>query len=181
MTKSEIRINDEVRMTKKLGIESIAKLFRRIKKSYNTKARPGGLICKYGHYRGCHVLKLQKAAWTNDRMSAAANESGVFFSIWVSGDSPRWGRAMYNIHALKLRELKGYRLTSRAFAAEFRRRFAKVKGVWPNVGMDFGPQTLMAGWIEVGKGFEAKIVGLMRKFDGVSGSIDEMLARRPGE
>ena len=55
---------------------------------------------------------------------------------------------MYNIHALKLRQLNGYSIASRKFAESFRVRFAEFEQQWPNVSLNYGPLTLMQGWIE---------------------------------
>src|SRR6202043_4285614 len=80
-------------------------------------------------------------------MDQVQNRSGIFFSIWIDEKAASDNRANYNIHALKLRALKGYSITSRDFATEFGSKFAT--GVWPNVRVNYGPLTLMQGWVEV--------------------------------
>lgn len=50
----------------------------KIKVQFDERNRDG-LICKQGFYKGCSVLKLQKASWTNDPMDRVKNESGIFF------------------------------------------------------------------------------------------------------
>jgi len=52
-------------------------------------------------------------------MERVENTSGIFFSIWTNDRSIKKNRANYRIHALKLRELKGYAITRRDFAGDF--------------------------------------------------------------
>jgi hypothetical protein len=137
------------------------------------------LICKQGSFRECVVLKLQKASWTTDSMEQLENESGIFFSIWVDDKAATEGRAHYNIHALKLRHLHGHSIQSREFAAAFRKGFAAVQREWPNVSVDYGPLTLMQGWIElVPARFARDGSQLMNQFVELSPWIDRLLAER---
>src|ERR1700721_933645 len=122
-------------------------VFAKIKARFDEQSR-NGLICKQGSYKACSVLKLKKPSWTNDRMDRVENTSGIFFSIWTNDQSMKNNRANYNIHALKLRDLKGYSIKSRDFAVDFRNAVAPMRNVWPNVSMDYGPLTLMEGWIK---------------------------------
>jgi hypothetical protein len=160
------------------GVQPFRAVFAKIKARFD--ARNGdGLICKQGFYKGCSVLKLQKASWTNDPMDRVQNRSGIFFSIWIDAKAAGESRANYNIHALKLRQLKGYSITSRDFAEDFRKGFASMRKAWPNVSMDYGPLTLMQGWIETGPdGFEEDILGLLERFKHVSPLIDRLLKLR---
>jgi len=113
---------------------------------------------------------------------AGADESGIFFSIWVSPDDATRSKANYNIHALKLRKLERYRITSRDLAADFRRAFERVREAWPNVSVDYGPQTLMQGWIEIdAKSFRADVVSLLHRFEELSPIIDNLLEKRVAE
>lgn len=154
--------------------------FLKIKARY--EARPverDGLICKQGFYDHCDVLKLQKASWTNDRMDRVRNETGIFFSVWIDREAAAKQRANYNIHALKLRRLRGFTIASREFAVEFRKRFVSMHGAWPNASVDYGPLTLMQGWIEVNvKSLEDDILGMLEKFTMVSPMIDRILESR---
>ena len=155
-------------------------LFPKIKSRFDER-RSGrdGLICKQGFYKDCFVLKLQKPSWTNDPMDQIQNKSGIFFSIWTNQESASQNRANYNIHALKLRELKGYSITSRDFADDFRASFASARGDWPNVSIEYGPLTLMQGWIEiVPNNLEKDILILMERFERVSPLIDRLLESR---
>ena len=153
-------------------------VFAKVKARFDEQSR-GGLICKQGFYDACWVLKLQKASWTNDSMDQVRNESGIFFSVWVNEASARINRANYNIHALKLRQLKGYAIASREFAADFRRRFAPMRSPWPNVSLDYGPQTLMQGWLGTkADTLQEDLSALMERFTMVSPLIDKLLAAR---
>ena len=138
-----------------------------------------GLVCKQGSYKACSVLKLQKRSWTNDPMDRVENTSGIFFSIWTNEASIGKNRARYNVHALKLRELEGYSIASRGFAEDFRNGFAGMRSDWPNVSVDYGPLTLMEGWIEIDSVyFEEDILGLMERFQTLSPLIDRLLKSR---
>jgi hypothetical protein len=152
--------------------------FQRIKSAYEAGARRDkSLICKAGFFGNSAVLKLQKAAWTNDSMETVPNQTGIFFSIWLNETTARLNRVNYNIHALKLRQLNGYKLTSIRFAKDFRKQFKPVAKDWPNVSVDFGPLTLMQGWIAIDpKFFEKDVLKLMKSFGKVSPMIDELLA-----
>lgn len=56
-------------------------------------------------------------------------------------------KLFYNIHALKLRQLHGYKIESRKFADTFRALFKTLEDQWPNVSTQFGPLTLIEGWL----------------------------------
>lgn len=109
--------------------------------------------------------------------------SGIFFSIWTNDQSMKNNRANYNIHALKLRDLKGYSIKSRDFAFDFRNAFAPMRSAWPNVSVDYGRLTLIRGWI---KGWikadsvhlEKEILDLMDSFQSLSPLIDRLLESR---
>lgn len=164
--------------TATISAQQLREMFPAIKAWFDK--RPSireGLICKQGFYTDCYVLKLQKASWTNDRMDLVQNETGIFFSIWITERVP--DRVNYNIHALKLGWLKAYSITSRDFADEFRDRFASVQDAWPNVSVKHGPMTLMQGWVEIEPdSAEKEIVALMERFEQVSPLIDHLLHAR---
>lgn len=163
------------RLTK--SMQAIDAAFRKIKQQYDERHSDSGLVCKQGFYLNSSVLKLQKPFWTNDPMNQPQNSSGIFFSIWMYEESIAKSRAPYNIHALKLRKLKGYSITSKDFAEKFRNNF--VKKSWPNVSVDFGPLTLMEGWIEVDlNNLQESILPLLERFHRVSPIIDRLLKER---
>ena len=112
-------------------------------------------------------------------MDKLQNESGIFFSIWVTEESASKGRANYNIHALKLRQLHGYSITSREFAEAFRDGFKAMRGDWPNVRVDYGPLTLMQGWTKFDPAyFERDALVLVDRFKHLSPLIDRLLESR---
>jgi hypothetical protein len=159
-------------------MQRLSAVFADIKARFDERNHEG-LVCKQGFYKACSVLKLQKASWTNDPMDRVQNKSGIFFSIWTNEASARKNRANYNVHALKLRQLEGYAITSREFANDFRKRFASMRNTWPNVSMDYGPMTLMQGWIEAESGsLEKEILVLMERFKHLSPLLDRLLRSR---
>jgi hypothetical protein len=159
-------------------VKRFCAVFAKIKARFDERNKDG-LICKQGFYTHCPVVKLQRASWTNDPMDRVQNETGIFFSVWIDKDAASKSRANYNIHALKLRQLKGYSITSRNFANDFRDGFASMRDAWPNVSVDYGPQTLMQGWIEiVPKDFEEDTLVLLKRFKPVSRLIDRLLESR---
>jgi hypothetical protein len=51
--------------------------------------------------------------------------------------------------------------------------------LWPNVSVDYGPLTLMEGWIEVDSvHFEGDVLVLMERFQSLSSLIDRLLESR---
>ena len=162
-------------------VEQFCAIFAKIKLRFDEQNHKA-LLCKQGFYDGCSVLKLQKASWTNDPMDRVQNTSGIFFSVWVSQESIRKNRANYNIHALKLRQLAGYSITARNFADDFRNGLAAMRNTWPNMSTDYGPQTLMQGWIEIDfDRFERDIHLLLKRFLPVSKLIDRLVEARRKE
>jgi hypothetical protein len=118
----------------------------------------------------CLVLKLLKKHWCNDE----SNSSGIFFSMWI--DDKDLSRMRFNIHALKLRELNGYALESRKFAAAFRKAFLPMSHTWPQFRTDFGPQTLIEGVLPaVPETSEDLLFGLTAQFVTASAVIDKLL------
>jgi len=159
-------------------VQRFRAVFAKIKARFDARNNDG-LVCKQGFYEACSVVKLQRASWTNDRMDRVQNKTGIFFSVWIDEDAASKSRANYNVHALKLRQLEGYSITSRDFANDFRDGFASMRHAWPNVSVDYGPLTLMQGWIEIGpKGFEEDILVLLERFKPVSRLIDRLLESR---
>lgn len=154
--------------------------FRRIADNLGpTLTQENDLLCNVGTSHDCPVLKVQKPSWRNEGTVPFPNESGLFFSIWVSEESLKKNQVLYNIHALKLRQLKGYAIQSRDFAADFRAEFARFPDVWPNVRIEYGPQTLMQGWLEIApERFGENISQLVRQFVALRPIIDDLLQKR---
>ncbi len=121
-------------------------------------------------------LKLYKQSWTNDDQNPLEAESRIFFSVWVNDSTLEKGKIMYNIHALKLRNLKNYSIQSRKFAETFREAFKFHKNQWPNVSLHHGPLTLMEGWLKLNlENFENDILELANNFLAIEHLIDETL------
>ena len=123
-------------------------------------------------------LKLYKLSWANDTPDPLTSPSRIFFSVWVNDRSIKEKKLLYNIHALKLRHLKGYGITSRELAADFRKGFKSFEKKWPNVSTSFGPLTLMEGWVKLDDdSLQGDILKLAKQFLEVGGLIDEMLKK----
>src|ERR1700744_5160968 len=84
------------------------------------------------------VLKLHKQHWANTPDAKPQTGPAIFFSIWVGNAGAEEDKFFYNIHALKLRKLNGYAITSRKFADDFREQFKSIAHNWPNVSTKFG-------------------------------------------
>ncbi len=159
---------------KPVSIAQAHSMFRDIKRQFRPRKNANGLVCKVGRYHGCAVIKLQKPAWTNDSMRKVPNQTGVFFSVWI--DPKSIGVARYNIHSLKLGKLKHHHIITGDFARAFRRAFARSIKSWPNVRTDYGPQTLMQGWIESHRPrFERDVTALLNRFQLLCPMIDRFL------
>ena len=136
-------------------------------------------ICKCGPWPSAEaaqglVLKLLKRHWSNDDPAVIGNQSGIFFSMWT--DATDMATLRFNIHALKLRNLKGYALESRKFAAAFRSAFAPVASSWPKHRDDFGPQTLIEGMMPASpEGTDELLASLAANFARASILIDLLL------
>jgi hypothetical protein len=100
---------------------------------------------------------------------------GIFFSVWLGNRDFEADRFNYNIHALKLGSQKCCGVKPVAFARAFRSRFALTG--WPNISLDYGPQTLMQGWLPLHPGtFEQEVLGLIDRFASMHHIIDELLS-----
>ncbi len=123
-------------------------------------------------------LKLYKLSWANPSDNPLTSPSRIFFSVWINDKAIAENKIFYNIHALKLRQLKGYTITSRAFAADFRKDFRKFEGNWPNVSVDYGPLTLMEGWIKLNEAtIQNDVLKLAQQFLEIDYLIDELLEK----
>jgi hypothetical protein len=143
-------------------------------------SRDPELICAVGFHMNCDVLKLRKAAWANDDPTKINSPTGgIFFSIWVSDEGARDGRANYNIHSYGHYKLKRYRIASHDFCNDFRASFKRLRKYWPHVSTEFGSQTLMEGWFAIdARTFPKDTLKLMTQFEDVAAVIDELLKKR---
>ena len=131
---------------------------------------------KTGIWLDSVVLKLQKKTWANSVQELFQPGPSIFFSVWLNDQSIKESRLLYNIHALKLRQLKGYAIASRDFATAFRKKFKKMENKWPNVSTSFGPATLMEGWVPINEdAFQKDIPALANRFLEIEYLIDDVL------
>lgn len=134
---------------------------------------------KVGIWLNSVVLKIQKQSWRNTSTTAKPFEESIFFSVWLNEDTIRQGKLYYNIHALKLRQLAGHSIKSREFADAFRLRFKNFEQKWPNVRVDYGPLTLMEGWVAIDEeNLDSIISNLAHHFLDIQFIIDDLLAER---
>ncbi len=103
------------------------------------------LSIKTGEGLGAALLKIIKPEWTTDAPSELLNTNGLFFSIWVDAASEARGVARYNLHAKKLREIKGEAFAAREFVRAFRAQCGDELKGWPNWSYPKGPITLFEG------------------------------------
>ncbi len=130
-----------------------------------------------GIYIDSVFLKLYKRCWANSFQDPLTSESRIFFSVWIADATIKEQKIFYNIHALKLRHLKGYSIQSRKFAETFRDSFKSFAPTWKNVSVKFGPLTLMEGWLKVNvENFQDEIVELANKFLEIEHLVDDTLA-----
>lgn len=123
------------------------------------------------------ALKIYKPEWSNDFESPLNSKSRIFFSVWVNDKTIKEEKLYYNIHALKLRELKGYKISSRSFAEKFRNKFIEYQNEWKNVDVNFGPLTLMEGWIDLHtETIQNNIIDLAWNFLKISPLVDDTLS-----
>jgi hypothetical protein len=153
--------------------------FGRVARTVLPTLRPHQLEVASGSWLGSSALKVQKRAWTNAPGITEAGQSGIFFSVWVDEEAHKNRQVLYNIHALKLRNLPGYSIQSREFVAAFRARLARQKAIWPHISVDYGPQTLMQGWIALDDArLEQDVAKLINQFVPLAAVIDDLLEQR---
>lgn len=122
------------------------------------------------------ALKVYKPEWSSDLRSPLDAEGRIFFSIWMNNETIREGKMYYNIHALQLRKFRKYTLASRKFAQDFRNEFVKYQKNWPNVSVEYGPLTLMQGWVDLKTdSIRENIEELVHHFSEISPIIDTVL------
>jgi len=131
-----------------------------------------------GIYLDSVFLKVYKLSWANKTPDPLTASSRIFFSVWINDRAIKENKICYNIHAFKLRHLNGYSIASREFAADFRREFTRFENHWPNVSTEFGPLTLMEGWVKFNEtAAQDDIMRLVKKFLKIAYLIDELLEK----
>lgn len=151
--------------------------FEKAAKSLDNKSlEKKGIQIQVGIWLDSVVLRLQKKHWTNKPDEKPHAGAAIFMGIWVNEETIANQRLLYNIHALRLRQLKGYKLQSRAFAISFREKFKAFEQHWPNVSTEFGPQTLMEGWIHLdNENVQKDILKLANNFLAIEHLIEHTL------
>lgn len=123
-------------------------------------------------------LKLYKKSWASPEQDPLTAASRIFFSIWINDAIIEEQKICYNIHAFKLRHLKGYAIQSREFADAFRNSFKLFESQWPNVSVKSGPLTLMEGWVKVDLiDFHDEILALADNFLAITHLVDDTLVK----
>jgi hypothetical protein len=136
-----------------------------------------GLIIKTGEGLGAAILKLLKPSWTTDGPDEILNTNGLFFGIWVDADCETSGIARYNLHAKKLRFIKGQTFAARDFARRVRARGRDELATWPNLTYPKGPITLFQGHVPLDfETLQAETSMLMARFAAFVPSLENVLA-----
>jgi len=131
-----------------------------------------------GIYLDSVFLKLYKLSWANKTPDPLTASSRIFFSVWINDRTIKQNKIFYNIHALKLRQLNGYSIVSREFAADFKKEVMRFENQWPNVSTEFGPLTLMEGWVKFSEAsLQNDILKLVKRFLEIEYLIDELLEK----
>lgn len=168
--------NEQLKFNK-MDFEHYLDKFRKSAESLDkTNLNRKGLEISVGVVMESVYLKLYKREWTNDLNNPLNAEARIFFSIWVNEKTIQEKKIFYNIHALKLRKLKGYSILSREFADCFRKKFKKYQDNWINVSVKFGPLTLMEGWTEFEEeNLEKSVLQFAENFIEIEDLIDQTL------
>ena len=139
-----------------------------------------GLMIKTGEGLGAAILKLLKPEWTTDGPGEILNSNGLFFGIWVDADCEAKGIARYNLHAKKLRFIKGEAFAAREFARAFRIEANEAMKAWPSVSYPKGPITLFEGNVPLNAAtLRDEASALMDRFAALAPMLDRMMASPP--
>lgn len=160
-----------------MNLEDYLQKFENTVKAVDAKAlKESGLEIQTGIWLNSSVIRLQKQHWANNPNEKPHSGSAIFMGIWINQQAFSNRVLNYNIHALRLRQLNGYALQSRAFATSFREKFKEFENKWENVSVQFAPQTLMEGKIPLNdENIEKDILNLVNNFIEIGPLIDETL------
>jgi hypothetical protein len=136
-----------------------------------------GLMIKTGEGMGAAILKLLKPAWTTDGPKEILNTNGLFFSVWVDAECEAKGIVRYNVHAKKLRFIKGEKFAAREFVRNFRNTAKDQMANWPNCTFPKGPITLFQGHIPLrADTLHSDTAKLIDRFAALTPMLDRLLA-----
>lgn len=136
-----------------------------------------GLAIKTGEGLGAVILKVLKPEWTTDSPNELLNSNGLFFSVWVDADCEAEGIVRYNLHAKKLRAIKGEAFAAREFARSFRAQGKDELAGWPNWSYPKGPITLFEGYFALdAQTLKAETSALLDRFAKLAPLLDALLA-----
>jgi hypothetical protein len=153
-------------------------IFEGFKAEYSTHLKmQHGLDIKTGEALGAAILKVLKPTWTTDKPSEILNTNGMFFSVWVDAACEADGIARYNLHAKKLRAIKGERFAAREFVRSFRAQCGDELKSWPNWSYPKGPITLFEGHFNLDLAtLGAETEKLVERFATLTPSLDKLLS-----
>jgi hypothetical protein len=135
------------------------------------------LVVKTGEGLGAAILKVLKPSWTTDGPENILNSNGLFFGVWVDAACEAKGILRYNVHAKKLRFIKGQTFAAREFARAFRAKAKSQLAAWPNCTYPVGPITLFEGYVPLDlKTLHSDTSQLMDRFVALTPLLDLMLA-----
>jgi hypothetical protein len=135
-----------------------------------------GLVINTGEGLGAAMLKLLKPSWTTDNAGELLNSNGLFFGIWIDAECESKAIVRYNLHAKKLRFIKGERFAAREFVRAFRLQGQEYLEQWPNWSYPKGPITLFEGHIPLNfNTLQADASALMDHFAVLVPLLDKLL------
>jgi hypothetical protein len=136
-----------------------------------------GLAIKTGEGLGAAILKLMKPEWSTDKPTELLNSNGLFFSVWIDAECKAKAIARYNLHAMKLRAIKGEAFAAREFARSFRAQAKDELEGWPNWTYPKGPVTLFEGHFKLDESsLKAETSKLMDRCAALTPLLDQLLA-----
>jgi hypothetical protein len=135
-----------------------------------------GLDIKTGEGLGAAILKVLKPTWTTDKPGEILNTNGMFFSVWIDADCEAEGIVRYNLHAKKLRAIKGEKFAAREFARAFRAQSGDDLKDWPNCSYPKGPITLFEGYFKLDAAtLQNDTNQIVERFASFSPQLDRLL------
>jgi hypothetical protein len=160
------------------GMQPYIDMFKRLHAARAVEFRMRhGLQIKSGEWLGAAVLKLLKPSWTTDPPEPLLNSNGIFFGIWIDASCVAEQRMRYNIHAKRLRFIKGPSFPAREFARSFRIAAHGELKAWPNITYPKGPITLFEGDVPLNLStLESDASALMDRFVTLTPLVDDQLA-----